>query len=59
MPERKDNEQQNIISFQAKIYITDIDNIIILFLMNIKRTDGHALILKIETLAKNKIHEKS
>ena len=26
---KKDNEQQNIISFQAKAYITEIDNLII------------------------------
>ena len=34
---RKGNEQQNIIIFQAKGYITEIDNLIILFAMNIKR----------------------
>ena len=35
MHERKDNEQQNILIFQAKAYITEIDNLIILFIMNI------------------------
>ena len=41
--ERKNNYQQNII-FQAKAYITEIDNSIILFIMNAKRTDDYALI---------------
>ena len=36
MHERKDNEQQNII-FQAKTGITEIDILIILFIMNIKK----------------------
>ena len=36
-----------------------INNLIILFTMNIKRTDDYALIRKIETLKKNKIHKKS
>ena len=30
MHERKDNEQQNIIIFLAKAYITEIDNLIVL-----------------------------
>ena len=59
MHERKDNEQQNIILFQAKAYITEIDYLIILFIMNIKRTDDYALIRKIEVLTKNKIFKKS
>ena len=45
--ERKDNEQQNIIIFQAKACVTEIDNLTILFIMNIKRTDDYALINKI------------
>ena len=49
----------NIIIFQAKAYIAEIDNLIILFIMNIKRTDNYALIRKIETLKKNKIYKKS
>ena len=57
--ERKDNEQQYIIIFQAKAYITEVDNLIVLFIMNMKRTDDYALIYKIETLKKNKIHKKS
>ena len=52
MDERKDNEQQNIITFQAEAYITEVDNLIILFIMNIKRTDDYALIHKIEILKK-------
>ena len=56
--ERKGNEQQNRI-FQTKAYITEIDNLIILFIMNIKRTDDYALIRKIETLKKNKLCKKS
>ena len=59
MHDRKDNEQQNIIFFQAKAYIAEIDNLIILLIMNIKRKDDYALIHKIETLRKNKIHKKS
>ena len=55
--ERKDIEQ-NII-FQVEAYITEIDNLIILFLMNIKRADDYILIRKIETLKKNKIYEKN
>ena len=39
--ERKDNEQQNIF-FQAKADITEIDNLIILFILNIKRSDDYA-----------------
>ena len=35
MHERKDDEQQNIIFFQAKACITEIDNLIILFIINI------------------------
>ena len=31
MHERKDNEQQNITILQVKAYITEIDNLIILF----------------------------
>ena len=31
--ERKDNEQQNILIFQAKAYITETDNLIILFML--------------------------
>ena len=46
----KDNEQQNIIFFQVKAYITEIDNLIILLIMNIKRIDDYALLCKIETL---------
>ena len=57
--ERKGKDQQNIIIFQAKAYITKIDNLIILFIMNIKRTGDYALIHKIETLKKNKIYKKS
>ena len=57
--ERKDNEQQNIIIFQAKAYVTEMDNLISLFIMNIKRTDNYALICKIETLKKNEIYKKS
>ena len=59
MQERKDNEQQNIIVLQAKAYISEIDNLIIIFIMNIKRTDDYVLICKIETLKKNKIYKKS
>ena len=39
MHERKDNGQQNIIILQAKAYITEIGNLIILFIMKIKTTD--------------------
>ena len=35
MHERKDNEQQNIIIFQAKVCVTEIDNLTNLFIMNI------------------------
>ena len=35
-----------------------MDNLIILFTMNIKRTDDYALIPKIETLKKNKMYKK-
>ena len=59
MHERKDNDEQTIIIFQVKACITDIDNLIVLFIMNIKRTDDYALIRKIEILKKNKIHKKS
>ena len=59
MHERKDNEQQNIIIFQVKAYIREIDNLIILFILNIKRTDDYVWISKIETLKKNKIHKNS
>ena len=45
--ERKDNKQQNIIIFQTKADITKIDNLIILFIMNIKRIDDYSLIHKI------------
>ena len=58
MHERKDNEQQNIINFQFKAYITEKDNSIILFIMNIKRINDYVLIRKIETLMKNKIYKK-
>ena len=57
--ERKDNELQNIIIFQAKAYITEIDNLTVLFIMNIKRTDEYAFIRKMEPLKENKIHKKS
>ena len=57
MHERKDNEQQNII-FQAKAHITEMDKLIILLIMSIKRTDDYALIGKIKTLQKNKIDKK-
>ena len=57
--ERKDYEHQNIIIFQAKAYIKKIDNLIILFITNIKRTDDYALVRKIETLKKNRICKKS
>ena len=33
--------------FQAKTQITEIDNLIDLFIMNIKRTDNYALIKKL------------
>ena len=38
MNERKNNEQQNVTIFQAEAYITEIDKLIILFIMNIKKT---------------------
>ena len=44
---KKDTELYN------EAYTTEIDNLIILFTMNIKRTDDYALIRKIETLKKN------
>ena len=47
MYERKDNEQQKIIIFHAKAYITETDDLIILFVMNIKTTDDYALNCKI------------
>ena len=47
-----------ISQFYAKAYKTEIDNLIILFIMNTKRTDDYALIRKIETLKKNKTHKK-
>ena len=57
---KKKKTMNNKISFfQAKAYITEIDNLIILFIMNIKRTDDYALIRKIETFKKNKIYKKS
>ena len=56
---KKKNEQQNIIIFQVKAYIREIDNLIILFMMNVKRTHDYALIHKIESLKKNKMHKKS
>ena len=59
MHERKDNEQQDIIVFKAKAYIKETDNLIILFIKNIKRTDDCALVCKIETPKKNKIYKKS
>ena len=46
MHERKDIEQQNIIIFQAKACVTKIDNLTILFEMNIKRTYDYSLIRK-------------
>ena len=45
--ERKDNEQQKIILFQAKACITEIDNLIILLIMNTKTRDDYALTRKI------------
>ena len=33
MHKREDNEQQKIIIFQAKAYITETDNLIILFML--------------------------
>ena len=47
MHERKVDEQQNIIIFQAKACVTEIDDLTILFRMNIKRTDDYSLIRKI------------
>ena len=56
----KEKTMNNKISiFLAKAHITEINNLNILFTMNIKRTDAYALISKIETLKKNKIHKKS
>ena len=46
MQERKDNEQQNIIIFQAKACVTEIDNLTISFTMNVIRKDDHSLIRK-------------
>ena len=44
---KKDNEQKNIIIFQAKACVTEIDNLTILFIMNIKRIDDYSLTQKI------------